>query len=928
MIVLVTLTNQATSLWAKKRSEDGEHHWLPLITHLIDTQSTINWLFNHWLSPGQRQLLTQRFSEEDAEMLVKFIGFTHDIGKATPAFQTKRSFDGDFGLDAELLEMLIRQGFTGLDDVILSDSRKSQHARAGEALLDFQGVPESVTAIIGGHHGRPEDSPQTQQIDTYTANYMQVDIAKSESDKTIQRTWQSVQEQLFKYGLSSSGYDSVDEIPDINQPEAVLLEGLLIMADWLASSESLDDSENTQLFPLIGLNQTWSDIDMSSRFRNAISAWYQSGEWVPAQVGIEADPYQKRWGFNARPVQKTMTEAIEKTTDPGMVIIEAPMGLGKTEIALVAAEQLAYKTGCDGIFMGLPTQATSNAMFERVEEWLKKLAKTQTDNFDIKLMHGKAAFNEDYQAIPNASNVDDLGSVVVNSWFAGKKSILSKFTVGTIDNFLLLGLKQKHLFLKHLGLSDKVVILDEVHAYDAYMSQYLYKAVEWLGAYHVPIVILSATLPKKKRNALLEKYYKGKYGKHFKKNVVTPANWQDNQAYPLLSIFDGKEIKQITDFSGQSDQKALSLQVTRVQADDEEAIQSVLENLQGGGIAGIIVNTVKRAQTLAQLVPQDVSLMVLHSAFLAPDRVARERELEDAIGKHAKRPDKMIVIGTQVLEQSLDIDFDVMYTDIAPMDLILQRAGRLHRHDIERPSKLKNPQLYVMGINSYGDYGDANESIYEKYLLMKTDHYLAKTIELPNDISRLVQAVYDSETDKLVDGLDSAQEKFETDLEKEEKKAKIFQIEAPNLTVSASDDDATIHGWLSRGQRRVDVDEQKANAAVRDIQETLEVILIKHTHDGDFLLTGQNIDNVPPVKIAQQVVRLPTAVTPSYRIDQIISDLETQTGNYYPNWQESRWLRGALALSLNEENTAQLDNWRLHYSSKFGLSYEKEDENE
>lgn len=160
-----------TSLWAKKRSRDGGHYWLPLITHLIDAQNTINWLFNHWLSPGQRRLLTQRFSEDKVEKLVKFIGFTHDIGKATPAFQIKRSFDEDFGLDVELLEMLIRQGFTGLDDVNLSDSRKSQHARAGEALLDTKGVPESVTAIIGGHHGRPEDSPQTQQIDIYTANY-------------------------------------------------------------------------------------------------------------------------------------------------------------------------------------------------------------------------------------------------------------------------------------------------------------------------------------------------------------------------------------------------------------------------------------------------------------------------------------------------------------------------------------------------------------------------------------------------------------------------------------------------------------------------------------------------------------------------------------------------------------------------------------
>lgn len=915
-------------MWAKKRSEDGEQHWLPLVAHLIDTQNTINWLFNHWLSDGQRQLLARRLSEEKIEKLVKFLGFTHDIGKATPAFQVKRSFDGDGELDVTLMEQLVKNGFTDLDNLILAAPRESQHARAGEAILDREGVPESVSAIVGGHHGKPEEGPQDNQISTYTANYLQRDISKTLADKKIQENWEQVQRTLFTYGLQSAGYESVDEIPDINQPEAVLLEGLLIMADWLASSEFLGSDTEKPLFPLIRLDQSFKDLDMNKRFIKAMTVWYQTGEWVPGQVDTSIDPYKKRWGFNARPVQQIMTKAIAGTDDPGVVVIEAPMGLGKTEIALLAAEQLAFKTGQDGLFMGLPTQATTNAMFARVENWLKILAKTQDENFSIKLMHGKAEFNKDYRQIPNASNVDDAGAVVVNSWFSGKKSILTKFTVGTIDHLLLMALKQKHLFLRHLGFTDKVVIIDEVHAYDSYMNQYLYKAIEWLGAYQVPVVILSATLPKSKRNALLKAYYKGKYGKHFKKNVIAPEGWQEQRAYPLLSILDGKKIKQITRFDGQSDHKPVKLQVKRLKATDSEVIQVVLKKIHNGGVAGIIVNTVKRAQALANLVPDDMKLMVLHSAFLATDRAKLEQLLERTIGKHAKRPDKMIVIGTQILEQSLDIDFDVMYTDIAPMDLLLQRAGRLQRHHIQRPEALKQPQLYVMGINDFGDYGSGNEAIYEKYFLMKTDYFLSEEIRLPEDISKLVQQVYDSHTDQEVDKLGEARDKFNTDLEREERKAKVFQIDDPNLAVSKTDDDTTIHGWLNRGQKHVDTDEQKANAAVRDIQETLEVILIQQLETGYFLLDGRNLKDCTPIQIAQQVVRIPVAITPSYKIDQVISQLEAQTSRYFSDWQDSKWLKGALALQLDKDFSGNLAGWKLHYSPVLGLSYEKEDEDE
>lgn len=902
------------SLWAKKRSENEVQLWLPLVAHLEDTQNVIRYLYDRWLNEGQRQIIAGGMSDEDAHKLVEFLGLTHDMGKATPVFQTERSYNGDDLLDREIMEALLKNGFSGLDDLELSSRRESPHARAGEALLEDFKVSPTVGAIIGGHHGKPADNEGVEKnIGTYPNNYYGYS-----KDSKAKKFWRDIQCGLFNDALEKSGYNDVKEIPILTQSQAVLLEGLLIMADWLASSECLNDDRDKPLFPLIELDQTFDDIDMEARFRSAMNTWELDDEWLPDRISNATDAYKERWGFQARPVQLAMTEAIGKAIDPGIAIVEAPMGIGKTEIALLAAEQMAYATGRDGLFVGLPTQSTSNAMFNRVEVWLSKMATEQQANYSIKLMHGKALFNKTYQQLPQASNILGQDSTVtINSWFSGKKSILSKFTIGTIDNLLLMGLKQRHLFLRHLGFSGKVVIIDEAHSYDVYMSTYLEKVLRWLGIYHVPVVILSATLPIKKRNDLILNYLKGKYRKESVLNA--PDGWKMTQAYPLLSLLDGPQLTQVTNFTGTSDQKPTKVQVNRLDLEDSELIQSILNQLRDGGVAGVIVNTVKRAQSLARLVPDNVGLLVLHSAFLAPDRAKREDELLEKIGKHANRPQKLLVIGTQVLEQSLDIDFDVMYSDIAPMDLILQRIGRLHRHKISRPEELKIPKLYVMGIQLDG-YGDGNEAVYGKYLLMKTDHFLPDAIELPKDISPLVQKVYDCETNSEIDGIEKLSDEFKTNQAKKQKKAEKFQIKNPKFKTGKN-----IHGWLARDPNEVNND-SKAAAAVRDIKESLEVILTRRIQDKDYLLDGRELSMVSPKEIAEQTIRIPNAITPDVsHIERTINELENMTSRNHAEWKESVWLKGAVTLILDQEYEATLGDWRLKYSASLGLSYEKEE---
>ena len=568
-------------------------------------------------------------------------------------------------------------------------------------------------------------------------------------------------------------------------------------------------------------------------------------------------------------------------------------------------------------------------MFDRVNSWLTKIAGIEGINPDIKLLHGKAEWNSRYTNLPRAEDIEaeelDEGTVTVNSWFSGKKSILADFAVGTIDNLLLMGLKQKHLFLRHLGFSNKVVIIDEVHAYDMYMQSYLSKALKWLGAYHVPVVILSATLPKEKRNSLIQSYFEGKYD--YEEEMQADEGWESNQAYPLLSILDGKKLQQYNNFGVKAEPR--ELQVSYISDEPIEVLAKVNDKIKDGGIAGIIVNTVKRAQEFAGLVGQDCQCLVLHSAFLATDRSRLEKKLQRLIGKKGKRPDKLIVIGTQVLEQSLDIDFDVMFTDIAPIDLLLQRAGRLHRHQIPRPKGLEKRQLYVMKPDA-DDYGPANEAVYEKYYLQKTEHFLPQKIQLPNDISRLVQLVYDEDTDDQVENLEEARDKLNVDRNREKSKAESFQINDPVYPDEEDDlkdkewvEDLTIHRWLNRDKGNLD--DNQASAAVRDIRESIEVILLKEISGEYYLMNGDKASEKKDNEIAQELIRLPNAVTPD--IEQAINTLEENTARAFPDWQGSPWLKGSLAIVLDEHAKGKFNGYMLHYLTDTGLSYEKEVDN-
>lgn len=908
------------NFWAKKNESKGKKEWLPLYIHLEDTKNIINRLWYHWLSPGQKDILieaTDSFTEEEAIRLVEFVGASHDIAKATPAFQMMEGFRNSPDLDDILKEKLVWNKLLEIDSKVPINREKSHHSLAGYILLKNFGVNEDIASIIGAHHGSLIlNNMDESQLIAYPSNYY---LNQNEDDPTRQR-WDNEQRKIFNWALKSSGYDNVEELPSISQPAQVILSGLLIMADWIASNENY--------FPLIDIEENKVE-DINERAKTGWAKWFNSHPWEPSNYSENL--YYERFGFKEpRDVQKKFAEIVEDIYDPGIIILEAPMGLGKTEAALVGAEILARNLGMSGIFFGLPTQATSDGMFPRIKEWLETIVDEEKEDFSLRLSHGKSALNKEFTSLAKNIDIDSSsdrqrGSVITNEWFSGRKtSSLDDFVVGTVDYFLLNSLKQKHLALRHLGFSKKVVIIDEVHAYDAYMNQYLYQSLRWMGAYNVPVIILSATLPAEKREEMVIEYLRGKNIK--KRDMIFPKEGLKTTAYPLITYNDGEEIKQETKFEEEEDK---SVEIIRLEEENLEEI--IMESVNDGANIALIVNTVRRAQEMGEkyklLLGKD-KVDILHSSFIATDRIEKEKKLLNEIGKGVKRPDGKLIIGTQVIEQSLDIDFDLMISDLAPMDLLIQRIGRLHRHHgTKRPEGYEKPKLYVLGTDDKLEFEDGSLAVYGGYLLTRTQYYLPDIINLPSDISPLVQYVYGNEEIKLDKNLttlyNEMKEDHEREIENKKIKAGAFKLSNPSYKNRRGQSKSLVN-WVDM---QIDFEsDERAYAQVRDIEETVEVIALKRIGEG-YGIFGTDMDiseeiNYPETarKIAKETIRLPIR----YGLGEIIEFLEEENKKELNDWQRQSWLKGSLGVIFDENNEYKLNNYILKYDEDFGLKYERE----
>ncbi|OJZ07286.1 MAG: CRISPR-associated helicase Cas3' [Thiobacillus sp. 63-78] len=571
----------------------------------------------------------------------------------------------------------------------------------------------------------------------------------------------------------------------------MLLAGLTSFADWVGSNEgqfpfgTSDDCEDLH---------TWFQTRRDLNAERALDAM----GWA-ARLPLVSSPktFDEAFGFPPRPLQQAIADALAALQQPAILLVEAPMGEGKTEAAFYAHLELQRRFGHRGLYVALPTKATGNAMFRRTLKFLRSQDCERA--LDLQLLHGGALLNDDYQQLKPGGIHDPKagGEVRAGEWFTHKKrALLSEYGVGTIDQALLTILPVRHQFVRLWGLANRVVVFDEIHAYDAYTGTLLLHLLSWLLALGSSVVLLSATLPPEIRRKLAE---------------LTRAKAPKAEAsYPRLSVYaEGQSVRQFT-FEADPE-RHLKIAIQPISAELPALREALDSRLAQGGYALALVNTIQRAQALYRLYPEGESVLfegqpigkqladgtevyLFHARFPAD----RRQQREDAVLKTFGPPDKQtpiertgrkLLIATQVAEQSLDLDFDLIATDLAPIDLLLQRAGRLWRH--KRTSRpLAAPTLIVAGLAE--DSPPAFDkplwwgAVYREDVLLRTWCLLRgmPEIALPEAIDTLVQAVYE----EAVAIPESLLARLQKSLEDGEGKTYSHTIEANKAIIGFPDD--------------------------------------------------------------------------------------------------------------------------------------------
>jgi CRISPR-associated endonuclease/helicase Cas3 len=971
----IALSPQARVLWAKTGGDEERNLWSSLYVHLGDSTYIARKLWNEWLPDSIKEYISS-FVDSDsaaAETLVSWLAGVHDIGKATPGFQYKVP---------ERAELVEETGLPLPHRHMMN--RPPSHAYMGEVILegwlDDREWDYSWTygCVVGAHHGAPPSSDQVlEDINTASKNYPNEGLGDQE--------WKSIQLELLRWVFELTGmadYEHVFQSCSVPQPVQVLLSAIVIMSDWIASNSdffplmpSVEDIEELR----VRADTAWSSLSLPA-------AWHAVKNNSDDQELLHRRFDSLPENATLRPSQVEALHAALGLDESGLLIIEAPMGNGKTEASLLCAEVLAAKTGAGGIAYLLPTMATSNAMFGRVEKWLEHVPDTRGRSVQsMQLLHSKAALNDDFSKLRSWGSTwmgDGEGSqaeedVIAHQWFGGRKrGLLSSFVVGTVDQLLMAALKTRHVQLRHLGLAGKVVVIDEVHAYDAYMNTYLDRVLTWLGAYGVPTILLSATLPTNRRNELLHAY-RGKDRKtssgHSRRRDIpdAPRTSTGEPAYPLITVATHQGELDEGMYRVSPESSAGTDVIVRGIEDDDATLVAHLEDLlSDGGCACVLRDTVGRAQHVYEQLKQVFGanqVKLVHSRFIAVDRVANDAELLRLLGPDSdERPEKLIVVGTQVIEQSLDIDFDVMISDLAPIDLLLQRMGRLHRHQrgkgqSERPKKLQQAQCFITGVASWDEeppvISDGVDNVYFPVLLWKSILAMRTkanedgnvVVNLPHDIARLVEFEYsthDESEEQAEDGIglhvpqswtdamQAAEDEFQKKRIKSQANAENWLLGKPKPKKKKR---SSLIGWLRDSY--TSMDEIRGRAAVRDSDESIEVVAVQRHGNQLALLPwvipaedrhlrssslgdGSIVPDDETARVAANcTVNLPPRLSMLWNYEQVIDALEEKTS--VPGWQESRWLRGQLPLVFDSEFNSSIETdsciYRLHYSQEAGL---------
>ncbi|MFE3455549.1 CRISPR-associated helicase Cas3' [Nonomuraea sp. NPDC059194] len=887
--------NVDLALWGKSRGLSSPY---PLICHLLDAAAAVETLWDVYLPSGLKATLAAQLSSSEAEArhLLAYWAALHDLGKCASCFQDldeRRRPD----LQAYPRPDAGYQSHAFMGQVWLGKALARQGYRAARS----HSPAARVAQIVGGHHGRFTPFNQLE----FHSPLLAVPALSDGS-------WEEQRQAILSALHELLGAPSPPK--QVSAAGAAMSCAAIILADWLVSQEP---------FLAERLRAGLPESGERDRLRRHLHASRAVTPRLLRDAGLgrltfKPGGFAEDFPFPPNELQRSIAECLPDLLDgdPGLLLIMAPMGEGKTEAALHAAKLMGEAAGMPGFFFGLPTMATTDQMFTRADEFRQR----RTEGSDsLTLLHGMAWLNAAYA--PGGDPVDVLSAdPTATEWLRGsKRGLLANLAVGTIDQALLAVLRGRHNVVRMLGLTGKVMIIDEAHAYDSYMQGLLKMLLQWLGALRVPVVLMSATLPVMVGRRLAAAYLAG---------TGCPEQAVPDAVYPGWIYVSPQ---QSTPVGVSSRQRTLVVETRSVplgagrRPERGDVLREILSPLfQGEGCAAVICNTVAEAQlTYLQLhrwageAGENAPVVsLLHSRFPLHARERITREAIARFGKAARGGRRAaILVATQVIEQSLDLDFDIVISDLAPIALLLQRAGRCHRHqdnDARRPAWAQTMRLVVL--TPSGRPGELVippgwPYVYPKALLRRTHKVLNRLedgrVAIPDDVQRLVDEVYDEsfgdESNPLTDDdIDRLADEQTKDLY-----AQMAAIPGPEQVKDLSE--------LSRGEV---VDEY----ATRLGADGGKVVCCQASPEGQLMLGGEPLPRPsgPKGRFTREQVKLILRHTVPVPASWIRGAAPGETP---PGWADNPHLKDLIVIRMTgEEPSGVLGDRQLWLSPEMGLS--------
>lgn len=662
--------------WAKT-TVDGKPG-ISVLEHCLNVGAVARALLERWPPPWGA----------GGEGLYAVLAAMHDAGKITPGFQAQCE---NWLLQYGLKEMALQQRWC---------LRERDHAKVSQHTLQTlfeDSGSRSWAPALGAHHGRPKG--------------LRVGGSNEwlHHRRTLLHEIQSAMGPLPERGPGS-------------EAELCWAAGLITLADWIGSDE--------RFFPPDGRH------DGRSRDEVAAEALERIG-WERPKIRRGLRFEELFPGLRLNPLQEAAQREIR---EPGVHVIEGPMGCGKTEAALAAAYGLLERGAASGLYFALPTQLTSNRIHLRVADFIARISEGQTG---VRLAHGSSWLLEQELAIQaRGVGYDEegrpSGGADCRSWFASsRRALLEPFGVGTVDQALLGVVAAKHFFLRQFALAGKVVILDEVHSYDFYTGTLVDSLIRRLRELGATVIVLSATLTRSRRAQVL--------------GVENAASASD--AYPLLSS-SGPPVRET--LCGVPRDRNVAVRLL----EEGELVTEALNAAEGGRCVLWIRNTVAEAQETYRALKSasregGPELGLLHSRYPLCRREQIENYWMQALGRNGERPRGCVLVATQVVEQSVDVDADLLITDLAPTDILFQRIGRLHRHErhTRAPGQaeviLRRPcdEPCLMGEDPHAIRSSLGRSarVYHPYVLLRTwsEWRGLSSVRVPRQIREILERTYE-----------------------------------------------------------------------------------------------------------------------------------------------------------------------------------------